>query len=57
MTDSKITVWGAVTPRALRVHWALEELGLEYDAKPIQTRTGEPQTDEYTRHNPQQKNP
>jgi glutathione S-transferase len=57
MTDSKITVWGAVTPRALRVHWALEELGLEYDAKPIQSRTGETQTDEYTRLNPKQKIP
>jgi len=36
MTESKITIWGAVTPRALRVHWALEELGLDYKAEPIQ---------------------
>jgi glutathione S-transferase len=57
MNDSKITVWGAVTPRALRVHWALEELGLKYNAEPIQSRTGETQTEAYTRLNPKQKIP
>ncbi len=57
MSESGITVWGAVTPRALRVHWALEELGLDYDAEPIQSRTGETQTEEYTRLNPKQKIP
>ncbi len=57
MTESTITVWGAVTPRALRVHWALEELGLDYRAEPIQSRTGETQTEHYTRLNPKQKIP
>jgi len=57
MSESSITVWGAVTPRALRVHWALEELGLEYNVQPIQSRTGETQTEEYTQLNPKQKIP
>lgn len=34
-----ITVWGIGSPRTLRVHWALQELALEYNTKPIQTRT------------------
>lgn len=57
MTETKITVWGAVTPRALRVHWALGELGLDYTVQPIQSRTGETQTDAYTALNPKQKIP
>jgi glutathione S-transferase len=38
-----ITVWGAGTSRTLRAHWALAELGLDYESKPIGPRTGETQ--------------
>jgi glutathione S-transferase len=56
MTDG-IVLWGAISLRALRVHWALQELGLPYAFRPIQSRTGETLTAEYTRHNPKQKIP
>ncbi|MBT4488251.1 MAG: glutathione S-transferase family protein [Rhodospirillaceae bacterium] len=52
-----IVLWGAISLRALRVHWALHELGLDYEFRPIQSRTGETLTDEYTAHNPKQKIP
>ena len=38
-----ITVWGAGTGRTIRVHWALAELGIEYESRPIGPRTGETQ--------------
>ena len=31
-------VWGIGTPRTLRVHWMLEELGLEYETQPVMPR-------------------
>ena len=37
--NAKIVVWGIGTPRTLRVHWALHELGLDYQTEPIVTRT------------------
>lgn len=52
-----MTVWGVGTSRTLRVHWALAELGLDYVTRPIQSRTGETLTDEYTALNPRQKIP
>ncbi len=33
------TLWGVGTTRTLRAHWALIELGLDYEVKPIRTRT------------------
>ena len=50
-------VWGVVSLRAMRVHWALIELGLSYRIVPIQSRTGETQTDAFTQMNPGQKIP
>ena len=41
---STIRVWGAGTARTLRVHWALAELGVHYETKPIGSRTGETQS-------------
>jgi glutathione S-transferase len=41
----------------LRVLWALHELGVEYGHRRIGSRTGETQTEEYTRLNPRQKIP
>lgn len=53
----QMTLWGAVSIRALRVHWALIELGLHYRSVPIQSRSGETETPEYGRLNPRRKIP
>jgi glutathione S-transferase len=50
-------VWGAGTPRTLRAHWSLHELGLDYERRPIGSRNGGNLTPEYTRLNPSQKIP
>lgn len=50
-------VWGAGTPRTMRAHWILHEVGVEYERRPIGSRTGETQTPEYTRLNPSRKIP
>jgi glutathione S-transferase len=44
MTDTpprRLVLWGVGTPRTLRTHWALHELGLDYECRPILPRTGE----------------
>lgn len=56
MTNGLI-LWGAGTPRTMRPCWALHELGLNYEKRPIGPRTGETKTAEYTRLNPRQKVP
>jgi glutathione S-transferase len=38
MTDKR-TVWGVGTSRTIRAHWALIELGLDYETQPIRPRT------------------
>jgi len=50
-------VWGAGTPRTLRAHWSMHELGLDYERRPIGSRNGGNLTPEYTRLNPSQKIP
>jgi glutathione S-transferase len=50
-------LWGAGTPRTMRAHWILQELGLSYERHPFGPRTGETQTAEFTRLNPAQKIP
>jgi glutathione S-transferase len=60
MTDKLsrlLVLWGAGTSRTLRAHWALHELSLDYESKPILARSGETKTQEYTRLNPRQKIP
>src|SRR5215510_1620801 len=42
-------LWGAGTPRTMRAHWILQEVGLEYERRPIGSRTGETQTEVLTR--------
>ena len=54
--DKKI-VWGIGTPRTLRAHWTMHELGLEYECRRIGSRDGGNVTPEYTRLNPSQKIP
>jgi glutathione S-transferase len=53
----RLVLWGVGTSRTLRAHWALHELGLDYQSRPILARSGETKTQEYTRLNPRQKIP
>jgi glutathione S-transferase len=52
-----LILWGVGTSRTVRPHWALAELGLNYETRAIGPRTGETKTAEYTRLNPRQKIP
>ena len=56
MADKRV-LWGVGSARALRVHWALIELGLEYRSERIQSRSGETETPAYRRLNPRGKIP
>jgi glutathione S-transferase len=56
-TDIKRTLWGAGTSRTIRAHWALHELDLPYERRPIQPRTGETATSEFTALSARQKIP
>ena len=47
----------ACTIRTIRAHWALHELNLEYERRPIQARTGETKTAEFTALSARQKIP
>ena len=57
ISQAKRIVWGAGTPRTMRAHWMLHELDLEYERRPIGSRSGETQTDEYGAINPSRKIP
>lgn len=52
-----LMLWGAGTPRTLRAHWMLHELGLPYEIQPIGSRTGETQAPEFAKLNPREKIP
>ena len=52
-----ITVWGGGTGRTIRVHWALHELGLDYEPKLIGSRTGETQGEPFQSLNSKEKIP
>ena len=54
---SHLILWGVGTSRTFRPHWALHELGLAYDVRPILPRTGETKTPEFTALSPRQKIP
>ena len=53
----RLVLWGAGTPRTMRAHWVLHELGLDYESHPIGARTGETQTAEFTKLNLREKIP
>lgn len=53
----RLVLWGAGTPRTMRTHWVLHELGLDYERRPIGARTGETQTPEFTKLNFREKIP
>ena len=52
-----LTVWGIGTPRTLRAHWILAEFGLNYDCRPITSRSGETTTPGFLALNPKHKIP
>jgi glutathione S-transferase len=54
---AKLILWGTTTARTMRAHWALAELGLCYERRPISPRTGETETDEFTALTARQKIP
>jgi len=55
--DRPRIVWGAGTPRTLRAHWMLHEIGLAYERRPIGSRSGETQSDSFSAMNPSRKVP
>ena len=57
MKQANVTIWGVSTPRSLRPLWMAEELGINYEHKPIGPRTGETQTTEYQQLNQKKKIP
>ncbi len=52
-----LTLWGVGTPRTMRAHWMLIELGLDYEMRPIRSRGGETSTEEFLALNPRHKIP
>jgi glutathione S-transferase len=50
-------LWGAGTSRTIRPHWALHELGLDFECRPIRPRNGDTQTAEFTALSARQKIP
>jgi glutathione S-transferase len=50
-------LWGASTSRTIRAHWALHELGLDFECRPIRPRSGETETAEFTALSARQKIP
>jgi glutathione S-transferase len=55
--NTGLILWGATTTRTLRAHWALAELDLPYERRPIRPRTSETKTEEFTRLTARQKVP
>ena len=52
-----LILWGASTTRTLRPHWALHELGLDYEKRMVAPRSGELQTAEFRAINSREKVP
>jgi glutathione S-transferase len=53
----RLVLYGAGTTRTLRAHWALQELGLEYEPRLVASRSGETASEEFGRLNPKRKIP
>src|SRR6187455_213551 len=53
----RLVLHGAGTTRTLRAHWTLHELGLDYEAKLVASRSGETQSEAFGRLNPKRKIP
>jgi glutathione S-transferase len=54
---SKLVLYGGGTTRTMRAHWALHELGLDYEPRLVASRSGETETAEFGRLNPKRKIP
>lgn len=54
---NKLVLWGVGTSRTIRPHWAMHELGLDYETRPIGARTGETQHESYSSINARRKVP
>jgi glutathione S-transferase len=52
-----LTLWGVGTSRTMRAHWMLHELGLDYESRPVQSRSGKLLEEEFKRLNPRYKIP
>ena len=52
-----LTIWGGASTRSMRAHWMAHELGLDYHAQLVGSRTGETQTKEFRELNPKEKIP
>lgn len=55
--DRQRIVWGVGTSRTIRAHWVLAELGLEYETRPVRTRTPDTEAPDFVAVNPRQKIP
>src|SRR5262245_6334920 len=53
----RLVLFGGGTTRTMRAHGALHELGLDYEARLVASRSGETQTDDFGRLNPKRKIP
>jgi glutathione S-transferase len=53
----ELILFGVGTSRTIRAHWMLLELGLQYESRPIQSRSSETLTDEFKKLNPRHKIP
>jgi glutathione S-transferase len=54
---NRLILWGAQSIRALRPHWVLQELELDFELRPIGSRTGETQEADFLTLNPRGKIP
>lgn len=57
MAAGNLTLWGAASIRALRAHWLLHEMGLDYDFVPARPRGPESTAPEFLALNPRHKIP
>ena len=57
MASPALVLWGIGTSRTIRPHWALAELGLAYETRPILPRSGETKTPDFTALTARQKIP
>lgn len=57
LSRSRLVLFGAGTTRTMRAHWALHELGLDYEPRLVASRSGETATEEFGRLNPKRKIP
>ena len=56
-TAGPLILWGVGTSRTIRPHWAMHELGLAYETRPILARSGETQSPAFTTLTARQKIP